>query len=70
MKRWQSLWKGPQIHDRREYTPDGGIAYSLTWTSTGLYALDMEDRAWTLAGHIGTGEMKWFLVDELLKVAE
>jgi len=68
VRRWKSLWSGPAIQDTREYQGNGWSAGS-TWISYGLYALDQEDRAWTLCTHIDNAKgTRWLLVDELMGV--
>lgn len=69
-QRWASLWAGPYIGDSVEFTDSDGCGYYGAWYSTQLYALDREDRAWTLCRHNARGEpAKWLLVDDVVSGA-
>ena len=67
--RFVSLWKGPEVGDHVEdRTP--GIAFSCTWRSVGLYALDSDGRAWTYCMRVTTtSQGKWLLWDDLMSGA-
>lgn len=64
-QRWQSLWTGPDLSDGAEYC-DGSVTCYGMWLSTRLYALDFENRAWTLCRHSGAPLTRWVLVDDLV----
>lgn len=70
MQRWKSLWTGPGISDCVDHGCGDGSLYYRVWFSSQLYALDMEDRAWTLCqrGDYGKG-WKWIQVDDLVSGA-
>lgn len=75
--RWKSLWPGPAIGDRRPRKEKGTnehgpfeYAHENTWVSTGLYALDMEDQAWTLAAqvsYLAPSVFRWIRLDEFIR---
>lgn len=67
MSRWRSLWNGPLVEDSVENDTKYGHSYSL-WRSVGLYALDMEDRAWTFCVRDG-GHGKWIRFEDLMSNA-
>lgn len=69
MNRWKSLWKGPTTMDSIEWSPPGkGYVEYGVWGSVGLYALDMDDRAWTFCTRNG-GEGKWIRFEDLMSGA-
>ncbi len=69
MNRWKSLWVGPDMSDFNEHTRNG-ISYYSVWGSSKLFALDMEDRPWTLCQRLDHAyDWKWLRVEDLVSGA-